>query len=208
MACSSLNSPACALALALTLAGGAQEARSDRQELVLESGPLNFNGQAGVFEISAPRITQGDLHIEADEALATGIEFDESSEWRFRGNVRIEVGTAVMEANSAVFAFANEQLSHGELEGAPVSFSDVDSETQTSVTGRAQKMSYDNVARTLRMTGDVRMQKNNTEMRGCDIIYDFEAEGIRSGSADCSDPFRVRVIPDSTERAAASDAPQ
>jgi lipopolysaccharide transport protein LptA len=197
----------CGLALALALPGGAQET-GGRQELVLESGPLAFSGQTNLFEVEAPRIRQGDLSITADRAVATGIEFDESSEWRFMGNVRIDVGTAVIEADSAVFTFADEQLSRGELEGAPVAFSDVGAATQTSITGSAQRMSYDNVARTLRMTGDVRMQKNNTEMQGCDLIYDFEAEGIRSGSADCEDGFRVRVLPNSDERAAAPAAPQ
>ena len=77
-----------------------------------------------------PRITQGDLTIAADDALATGFEFDEASEWRFTGNVRIEVATAVMEADSAVFTFADGQLSRGELEGTPASFSDTDEATQ------------------------------------------------------------------------------
>lgn len=201
---------ACAVALAIALAGGAQDADRERQELELESATLDFNGQTNLFEVTAPRIRQGDLYIAADSAVASSIEFDESSEWRFTGNVRIEVGTAVMEADSAVFTFANEQLARGELEGTPTSFSDVDATTQTSITGRAQKMSYDDVARTLRMTGEVRMQKNRTEMQGCDIIYDFAAERVTSGSSDCSDRFRVRILPEaeSDERAAAPAAPQ
>ena len=198
----------CGVVLALALAGGAQEAGSEKQELVLDSKRLAFNGQTNLFEAETPRIRQGDLSIAADQAVATSIEFDESSEWRFVGNVRIEVGTAVIEADSAVFIFADEQLSRGELEGAPASFSDVAPTTQPRVTGRAQKMSYDNVARILRMTGDVRMQKNKTEMQGCDIIYEFETEEIRAGSADCEDGFRIRVVPDSDERAATPDAPQ
>ncbi len=202
------NFGACVIALALTLAGGAQEADREKQELELESATLDFNGQTNLFEVTAPRIRQGDLYIAADSAVGSSIEFDESSEWRFTGNVRIEVGTAVMEADSAVFTFANEQLASGELEGTPTSFSDVDASTQTSVTGRAQKMSYDNVERVLRMTGDVRMQKDRVEMQGCDIIYDFAAERVTSGSSDCSDRFRVRVLPEPDEQAAAPASPQ
>jgi lipopolysaccharide transport protein LptA len=202
------NFGACVIALAVALAGGAQEADREKQELELESATLDFNGQTNLFEVTAPRIRQGDLYIAADSAVGSSIEFDESSEWRFTGNVRIEVGTAVMEADSAVFTFANEQLASGELEGTPTSFSDVDASTQTSVTGRAQKMSYDNVERVLRMTGDVRMQKDRVEMQGCDIIYDFAAERVTSGSSDCSDRFRVRVLPEPDEQAAAPASPQ
>ncbi len=188
--------------LALALASTAQPAGGEKQELVLESGPLAFSGE--VFEVKAPRIRQGDLFISADDAVATSIEFDESSEWRFTGNVRMEADTAVIEADSAVFTFANGQLSRGELEGSPASFSDVGAITKASNSGRAQKMSYDYVARTLRMTGDVWMQKDKTEMRACEIVYDLKAERVTS---DCTDGIRMRVVPDSNEQAAA-DTPR
>jgi lipopolysaccharide transport protein LptA len=158
--------------------------------------------------LSKPEIIQGDLRIVADEALATGIEFDEDTEWRFTGRVRLGVGTTVIEADRAVFKFENEQLARGELEGAPVSFSDIDAAAQRNVTGGASKVSYDYLARTLRMTGDPAfIQKNNVEMRGCDLIYDFTAERMTSGSADCADQFRVRRLPGSDARAT-PDAPQ
>jgi lipopolysaccharide transport protein LptA len=140
--------------------------------------------------------------------LATGFEFDEAGEFRLTGNVRVEVDGASMEANSAVFAYANGRLSRGELEGTPVSFSDVDAATQRRVTGRAVKISYDNVARTLRMTGDASVQLDRREVFGCDLIYDFNAERVTSGSADCKDGFRVIVRRDSEEQAAAPDPPQ
>jgi lipopolysaccharide transport protein LptA len=195
----------CGVLLALQLASGAQQAGSEKQEIVFESGPLAFSAQTNLFEVKTPRIRQGDLHVAADDAVATSIEFDESSEWRFTGNVRIESGTSVIEADSAVFTFANGQFSRSELQGTPASFSDVGTITKASITGRAQKMSYDYVARTLRMTGDVWMQKDETEMRACEIGYDLAAERITS---DCADGIRMRVVPDSNERAPASDTPQ
>ena len=45
-------------------------------------------------------------------------------------------------------------------------------------------------------------------MQGCDIIYDFAAERVTSGSSDCSDRFRVRVLPEPDEQAAAPASPQ
>jgi lipopolysaccharide transport protein LptA len=194
-----------ALALAVALTTSAQE-DSGAQGLVFEFESATIDGQTNLIRAIRPTIVQDDLRIVADELLATSIEIDEASELRFTGNVRLKAGTAVIEADSAVFALTEERLSRGELVGAPVSFSDVGAATQTNITGNAQKMFYDNVARTLRLTGDVWMQRNRTEMRGCDIIYDFEAEEIRAGSADCG--FRMRIPPNSDERAAAPDAPQ
>ena len=205
----SLASTFCALALAVAFSGGAQDNSTKGEELVFQSESLTFDRQSNLIQARGPRITQGDLRIRADEALATGIEFDKPSEWRFTGNVRLEVGTTVIEADKSVFMFDNQQLSRGELEGAPVSFTDVDEGTKRSVTGRAQKMSYDYVGRTMRMTGSpAYVQKNNIEMQGCDLIYDFADGGMTSGSTECADLFRLRVLPETEERAAAPDPPR
>ncbi|HUQ53336.1 MAG TPA: LptA/OstA family protein, partial [Gammaproteobacteria bacterium] len=190
----------------VALAAGAQRSSRGTDELVFESESMSFDLQNNLIQARRPRIRQGNLHIVADEAVATGIEVDKASEWRLTGGVRIEVGTAVLEAASAVFTAANEQLSRGELVGAPVSFSDVDATQKTRITGRAQRMSYDYVAQTLRMY-DASVQKGNTEILGCDLIYDFKAERVTSGSADCTDPFRARRIPGSEARPAPA-APQ
>ncbi|HXS80605.1 MAG TPA: LptA/OstA family protein [Gammaproteobacteria bacterium] len=197
----------CAAALAVALAAGAQN-NDAGDELQFTSGPLVLDGQSNMMRAQQPRITQGNLRIAADDALATGFEFEQAGEFRLTGNVRVNVETASMEANSAVFTFANGQLSHGELEGTPVSFSDVDAATQRKVTGHAGRMSYDNVARTLRMTGDASVQLDTREVLGCDLIYDFRAERVTSGSADCEGGFRVRVRRDSEERTAAPVPPQ
>jgi lipopolysaccharide transport protein LptA len=197
----------CAVALAVALAAGAQN-NDAGDELQFSSDTLVLDGPTNMMRARQPRITQGTLRIAADDALATGFEFDEAGEFRLTGNVRVDVDTASMQANTAVFMYANGQLSRGELEGTPVSFSAVDAATQRKVTGHAGKMSYDNVARTLRMTGDASVQLDTREVLGCDLIYDFRAERVTSGSADCEGGFRVRVRRDPEERAAAPDPPQ
>jgi lipopolysaccharide export system protein LptA len=86
-----------------------------------------------------------------------------------------------------------------------VSFSDFDQTEQTSITGRAGRMSYDYGARTLRMTDDASVRLDNREILGCDLIYDFAAERVTSGSATCA--YRVRILPEPDEQAPAP-APQ
>jgi len=184
----------CALVLALALAGHAQQA-GVTQELVLESGPLVFDGQAKLFKMEAPRIRQGDLYISADDAVATSVEFDATSEWRLTGNVRIEAGAAVMDADSAVFTFDQKRLARGELTGTPATFTHHTAERQKPFSGTANELSYDSVASTLRLTGNVLLKRDQSEVQGCDIIYDLKTEGFSSGDSDCG--VRVRVVPDS-----------
>jgi lipopolysaccharide transport protein LptA len=197
----------CALALVCAFAADAQS-NNDNEELEFSSGRVVLDGQTNMLRAQSPRITQGDLMIAADDALATGFEFADAGEFRLTGNVRVEIDSAIMEADSAVFTFADGRLARGELNGSPVSFSDVDEATQRRVTGHAGKISYDNVARTLRMLGDASVQLDNREVLGCDLIYDFGAERVTSGSADCEGGFRVRVRRDTEERATAPAPPQ
>ena len=196
--------PLCALALTNALAAGAQE----EEELEFTSGEFVLDNTTNMMRAQQPRITQGNLRIAADNVLATGFEFEEAGEFRLTGNVRIDVDTAFMEAESAVFTYAHGRLSRGVLEGTPVSFTDVDEATQTSVTGTAGKISYDNVARTVRMTGNASVVFPTREVIGCDLVYDFDTERASAGSADCEGGFRFILRRDSEERAAAPVPPQ
>jgi lipopolysaccharide transport protein LptA len=195
----------CALALRVAVPTPAQDAPSDAEELVLNSKSLTLDRQTNLIQLEAPVIVQGALRIVADEALATGTELEDAGEWRLTGGVRITVDGAVIEADSAIFTFANRRLSRGELVGAPATFSDVDAETEETITGRAATISYDYIARTLRMAGDAWVQLDNREILGCDLIYDFRAERVTSGSADCA--YRVRILPEPNGQSA-SDPPQ
>jgi lipopolysaccharide transport protein LptA len=202
----SLLSNARTFGLAVVVGFAARAQNDAVEELVLDSQSLAFDGQAKLFELHEPQITQGNLHIEADDALATGIDFNAKSEWTFTKNVRITIDTTEIEAESAVFTFEQKRLSRGELTGTPVSFTEVDAVRQTTVTGEAQQMTYDSIRKTFRLTGTARMQKDNVEFQGCDLIYDSAAERVTSGSADCADRFRVRVLRD--DQPSSPDPPQ
>jgi len=177
------------------------------EELLFESASLTLDRSTNLIQALNPRISQGGLAIEADEGFATGIEFDQKSEWRFMGHVRITVDTAIIEADSAVFAFEQEKLSRGELEGAPATFADAGSARAKPIQGGANKLSYDYVARTLRMSGDAWIHKDQYEIKGCDLIYDFADERVTSGSADCAELFRIRVLSNQNAQAPAAAPP-
>jgi lipopolysaccharide transport protein LptA len=178
------------------------------EELLLDSDSFSFDNQSNLVRILGPRITQGTLKIEADEAVATGINFDERSEWRFSGRVRITVGSAVIEADSAVFAFDNERLSRGDLTGSPATFTDPNADGQFPISGSAGKLSYDYVARTLRLTENAWLRRDRTELTGCDLIYDFASKGFSSGSPDCGETYSFRVLPRASDPAPPAPPPE
>jgi len=194
-------------ATACSVAAAQDQARSE--DFALDAESLTFNRQTSQFEAHRPRIVQGNVRVEADESVATGVDFEQMTEWRFKGHVKITVDTAVLEADSALFIFDGKQLSRADLEGAPASFTDLGSSEQKPVRGGARKLSYDHVARTLQLSENAWINKDQYEIQGCDLIYDFNVERVTSGVADCGEEgFRIRVPQKSKQPATPAAPPQ
>jgi lipopolysaccharide transport protein LptA len=170
-----------------------QQQASKSLPIALDAETSSFDGQSNRVNFTGLRITQGDLSIEADEAVASGLDF-EASEWRFTGRVRIVVDGATLEADSAVFAFKDHALATAELIGQPATFADQNPDRSEPARGTANKLNYDYANRTLRMSDQAWLNKGPNEIRGCDLIYDFDDERVTSGSSNCG-PFRITVAP-------------
>jgi len=188
-----LHKLALAAALAFFCVAEAQE-NSKSLPISLDADSSSIDRQTNLIHFRGLRITQGGLRIEADEALATGLDF-EQSEWRFTGGVRIVVDSAVLESDRAVFTFSAHQLATAELEGNPASFTDQSPDREEPARGSANKLSYDYAKRILRMSDNARLSKGPNEIKGCDLIYDFAEERVTSGSSDCGEPFRITILP-------------
>jgi lipopolysaccharide transport protein LptA len=197
----------CALLTATVCGVAAAQERARSEDFVLDADSLTFNRQTNLFEARHPRIVQGNVRVEADESVATGVDFEQNTEWRFKGHVKIRVDTAMLEADSAVFMFERKQLSRADLAGAPASFTDLESTQQKPVRGAALKIAYDHMARTLRMSNDAWIKKDQYTIQGCDLIYDFKDERVSSGSTDCGDQLFRLVVPKKPEQQAPPAAP-
>ena len=150
-------------------------------------------------------ITQGNLEIRADEAVASSLDF-ERSEWRFSGNVNITIDLARIEADSAEIIFEAHSLLVAELLGHPVVFHGLGAAPERPIHGRANRLSYDSVERTLRMMEGAWLSDGPNEFTGCDLIYDLEQEQITSGSSECGEPVVITIVPPPTS-AESDDAP-
>ncbi len=150
-------------------------------------------------------ITQGNLEIRADEAVASSLDF-ERSEWRFSGNVNITIDLARIEADSAEIIFEAHSLLVAELRGHPVVFRGLGAAPERPIHGRANRLSYDSVERTLRMMEGAWLSDGPNEFTGCDLIYDLEQEQITSGSSECGEPVVITIVPP-LNSAESDDAP-
>ncbi len=192
MASSLRNALICVLALTASRALAAQGATSDcREPVVLDSGPFVLDHKTNLINVQNPKITQCKTVITADEATATGLDFDTRSEWRFKGHVRVVVDTAELTADTAVFTFADKKLARGQLLGS-ATFVD----KQTTDKGSANKLVYDDKAKTLLLSDNAQVHKAQYDIQGgCDLIYDLNEKRVTSGSAACGERYRFIAAP-------------
>jgi lipopolysaccharide transport protein LptA len=204
MANSLRNLLICVLGLIASQALAAQGAGTDcREPIVLESGPFVLDHKTNLINVEKPKITQCKTVITADEATATGLDFDTRSEWRFKGHVRVVVDTAELTADTAVFTFADKKLSRGQLLGS-ATFVD----KQTKDNGAANKLVYDDKAKTLLLSDSAQVNKAQYEIQGgCDLLYDLNDKRVTSGPTVCKDPNRIRMLPTEKPPHQDGDAP-
>jgi lipopolysaccharide transport protein LptA len=174
--------------------------------LAQEPLPISLDAESSFFDkdsnsvlFNGLRISQGDLTIEADEAEATGLDF-EMSEWAFRGNVRISIDSMNIRASTAEVAFQAHTLRTVSLRGDPAIFEDFSASRDIAIQGGASTLEYDNQERTVRMTDGAWLSEGSNEFRGCDLMYDIGQEKITSGFSDCGEPVVITILPPSTEQ--------
>ena len=182
--------------LALAAAAALSQAHAQDEDLLvsLDADWSSFDRQSNTMAFRGLRIAQGDFTIEADDAVASDLDFAQS-DWSFSGNVRIGLGTATIESALAEVVFETHELLVVELQGDPAEFHDLSAERADPIRGGASTLRYDSADRTLRMTGGAWLSEGPNEFRGCDLIYDIDEKKITSGSSECGEPVVITILP-------------
>lgn len=189
------------LVLLAALAGIMQPAWSEALDLAtqkilpiaLDADSSEFDRKNGKLFFHGLRINQGSLHIEADDAEADRLDFDDSR-WRFRGNVYIEnIGTKIY-ADYAEIHFKGHQIHKAVMRGEPVRFKQMRAKDQQLTQGHAELMEYDLRAGLIRMSRNAWLSDGANEVSGNRIMYDLVKEYIIA-DADESGHVRMKIIP-------------
>lgn len=174
------------------------QAQDEDLRVSLDAEWSSFDRQSNTMMFRGLRIAQGDFMIEADEAVASDLEFNRS-DWEFSGNVRIDLDTAMIEASRAEILFETHELLIVELQGDPARFEDRNPERGDPIRGGAEVLRYESAEGTLRMTGGAYLSEGPNEFRGCDLIYDIDEKKITSGSSECGEPLVISILPPSND---------
>ncbi len=183
---------ACTCACAGAIRSAAQIPGVDTQlpiDLVAQSTDIDQRNKVVVFR--KVKITQGKLAVEADQATANGVDFD-NSHWQFRGKVRINVEGGYLTSDDAEIFFANKLLTRAVINGDPAEFQQRREKTGQMARGRADSIVYDVKAGTVSLTRNAWLSDGQNEIRGQSLKYSIAEQRVVADAAE-QNSQRVRI---------------
>lgn len=179
----------CALAAA---AGQAHTAAAASQEPIdLEAASSDFDYRNNTLLFRRVKITQGPLQVEAQEASATGLNFD-NSVWSLKGAVKIMVTDGKLASSDARVTFRDNQIVSALIRGTPASFEQRLKESQQLAQGEAGTIDYNVQEGTVRLTGDAWLTDGQNVIRGSTLVYDIGKQRVVANPGG-SEPGGVRI---------------
>ncbi len=188
-----LAASAALLASAAAFAPLARAAAPQLQQnapITVDARSSDFDYKNNTLVFQAVRIAQGDLAVEADEAVATGLNF-EDSRWTFKGNVKITTGDGSLQSNDAKVQFAKNQISTALITGGPAQFQQK-REDGSVARGRANRIEYDFGQGTVRLSEGAWLSDGTNEITGRTLVWSMKDRRVLATAADQGSQ-RVRI---------------
>jgi lipopolysaccharide transport protein LptA len=169
----------------------------------LEAASSDFDYKNNTLLFKRVKITQGVLEVTAQQASATGLEFD-NSEWLLQGDVKITVPGGKLQSNEARVMFKNNAIASASIKGTPAQFEQQLKENNQVARGRAGAIDYDVQAATVRLTGDAWLTDGQNEIRGRTLVYDIGRQRVQANPSE-KDPGGVKITINPPKKPAAPD---
>lgn len=164
---------------------------NSEQPITLEAASSDFDYRNNSLQFTRVHITQGDLDVTAQQASATGLEF-ENSEWRLTGQVTIRVPGGMLRSDEARVQFRNNEIVRAAIRGSPADFEQQLREDGQLARGRASAIDYDVKQRTVQLQGDAWLSDGRNEIAGSTLVYDIARERVQANPGQ-RDPRGVRI---------------
>jgi lipopolysaccharide transport protein LptA len=164
--------------------------------------PISLDARSSEFDYAKNRlvfhnvtITQGTLRVEAGEATATGLNFD-NSQWQFIGDVHITMEKGSLSSDRADVTFANNQIARAVINGAPATFEQTLENPPQTARGHANVIEYDVGNGTVRLAENAWLSDGENELSGDSLVYDIRAERVVANApAGAGQRVRITINP-------------
>jgi lipopolysaccharide transport protein LptA len=171
-------------ALLLAAALAAENVAAQRLQLPDPAQPITITASSSVLDhrrntvlYRKVRIAQGEVMVEADEAAASGRDF-ENSQWTFTGSVHIRMPDGFIEADSAVVTFADGKLRNARMTGNPARFEQRRTNSEQLARGHAGIIEYDVAQSMVRLSQQAWLSDGTNEITSETLVYDMEGERV------------------------------
>jgi lipopolysaccharide export system protein LptA len=185
-----------AAALALLIAAAPLRAapvpKPVQQSISLDAQSSEFDFRNNILLFRKVRIAQGSMSVAADQAQATGLDF-ENSHWIFRGSVKITLDQGELTSDSAEITFAAKLLSVAVINGSPAQFQQRVAKTGRLAQGRADLIEYDVAKGVVRLTKNAWLSDGQNEIRGESLKYNVVDQHIVADAAE-QNSQRVHIV--------------
>jgi lipopolysaccharide transport protein LptA len=155
-----------------------------------QSSELDYKNNNLIFR--KVRITQGNMSVAADQAQATGLDF-ENSRWVFRGNVKITMDQGQLTSDEAEITFVKKLLAKSVVKGNPAAFEQRIAKTGKLAQGRAEIIDYDVAKGVVHLSKSAWLSDGQNEIRGESLKYNVLAQSIVAEAAEQGSQ-RVHII--------------
>jgi lipopolysaccharide transport protein LptA len=168
-----------------------------RAPIALDAASSEYDRSRNQLLFRQVRITQGDLSIAADQAVANNLDFAAST-WEFTGHVELEGQGARITANEASIRFSNHQLVQATATGGPATFERDATPEMRALTGDAEVIDYDAVASKIELRGGAELVDGANRFKGHRLVYLVEEDRLLASSSESRDEQVSVVITPST----------
>jgi lipopolysaccharide transport protein LptA len=178
---------ACALSAAPAIA-----AQVEPQTITLDAQSSELDAKNNNLLFHKVRIAQGTMAITADQAQATGLDFD-NSHWVFRGNVKITMDQGQLFSDEAEVTFAKKLISTALVNGKPAVFEQHIAKTGKLAKGHADTIDYDVAKGIVHFSKNAWLSDGDREIFGESLKYNVLAQTILAEASEQGSQ-RVRII--------------
>ena len=172
-------------------------AHVEQQSILLDAQYTEMDLKNNNLIYRKVRISQGNMSVAADQAQATGLDF-ENSRWVFRGNVKITMDQGQLTSDEAEITFAKKILSKAFVKGKPAAFEQRIAKTGKLAQGRADSIDYDVTKNVVHFSKNAWLSDGQNEIRGESLKYNVLAQNIvAEGSEQGSQRVHIIITPPS-----------
>ncbi|MGH8328018.1 MAG: LptA/OstA family protein, partial [Steroidobacteraceae bacterium] len=148
------------------------------QSVVVDAAVSSVDYENGTAAFKNIVVSQGGIRVTAERAQVTGLDF-ESSHWRFDGQVLVTLEPGgTLRSDHAIVDIRDNRVTQATATGDPAQFEQQRAGSRPALHGHAQRIVFDAVARTVRLSGKASLSDGRNEITGPVLVYGLRGESV------------------------------